>query len=199
MSIGLLLIFLCAITVVFFLILRRKGRKSEVIPFLSTTLATLIGVLLAVTLSDIQTKKNETEDTIKLLKSAKSTLNLNYEYSKGLVESFNYLKSSDSISENYSLPYPDLYEKIIQNDVVSKNISEHSLFQINNVLINLKRIPNSDKLDHELFLKELKRLLHTTSLEIDYQEGNLTLKELELKLDEKSNEVHNLKANNPKP
>ena len=199
MSIGLLLIFLCAITVVFFLILRRKGRKSEVIPFLSTTLATLIGVLLAVTLSDIQTKKNETEDTIKLLKSAKSTLNLNYEYSKGLVESFNYLKSSDSISENYSLPYPDLYEKIIQNDVVSKNISEHSLFQINNVLINLKRIPNSDKLDHELFLKELKRLLHTTSLEIDYQKGNLTLKELELKLDEKLNEVHNLKANNTNP
>lgn len=183
MTLGFLLLLLCIITIVFFVFVRKKNRKGETISFISTTLATLIGVLLAVMLSDLQNQKNDKLDTIKILRSGKKTLELNYEYSKGMINynkksldtlRYKYYETTDTLatlSIQDELPYPDLYENIIQNELVTKNISEFSLFQIYNVLINLRKL-NMGK-TYDIYLVELKKLIAITEIEIQFQQGEI--------------------------
>ena len=65
-----ILIVLGVISLIFLLIVRIYGKKLEITHFISTLLATLIGVLLAVTLSNNANIKKEKVDTVKLLNSA---------------------------------------------------------------------------------------------------------------------------------
>jgi len=150
--------------------------------FISTLLATLIGVLLAVTLSNNANIKKEKEDSIKLLNSASRIVDMTYVYTVGL-ESYIADYKNDSISntdsiilvikEKNPLPYPDLIGTIISNELISKNMSDFSYIQINSVIINLKRNREYESINtYKRSLKELELLLE---LEIDYQKGEIDL------------------------
>ncbi|MCD6598600.1 MAG: hypothetical protein J7L04_12975 [Bacteroidales bacterium] len=174
-----ILIILGVVSVIFLLIIRKKGKKLEVIRFISTLIATLIGVLLAVTLSNNANIKKEKEDSIKLLNSASRIIDMTYVYTVGL-ESYikdyknDSIKNTDSIisiiKEKNPLPYPDLLGIIISNELISKNMSDFSYIQINSVIINLKRNREYGRINtYKRSLKELELLLE---LEIDLQVMN---------------------------
>ena|GEM_PF-2078391 len=177
-----ILIILGVVSLIFLLILRRKESKLEMTRFISTLLATLIGVLLAVTLSNNANIKKEKEDSIKLLNSASRIVDMTYVYTVGL-ESYIADYKNDSISntdsiilvikEKNPLPYPDLIGTIISNELISKNMSDFSYIQINSVIINLKRNREYESINtYKRSLKELELLLE---LEIDYQKGEIDL------------------------
>jgi len=172
-------------SVIFLVIIRKKGNKSEVLSFLSTMIATLFGVLLAITLSNSASHKKEISDTIKLLKSANNIIHGTYDYTTGLEKYINKLEK-DSIHYNDSLllvlkehnpiPYPYLMETIISNELIAKNLSEFSHNQIYNSLINLRKVSNYKTIGtYKRFLKETSLLIE---LEVQYQEGDLDLETL---------------------
>jgi len=189
-----ILIGLSVVSLVFLLIIRKNGKKLEITHFVSTLLATLIGVLLAVTLSNNANIKKEKADTIKLLNSATQIINMTYDYTVGL-ESYILELEKDSttnkdsiitiIKEKNPLPYPDLMETIISNELISKNISEFSYIQINSIIINLKRVREYKRINnYKRSLKELEILLE---LEIDFQNGNINLEAMKDRFIAKTN------------
>ncbi|RLD66153.1 MAG: hypothetical protein DRI84_05350 [Bacteroidetes bacterium] len=189
-----ILVVLSIVIIIFLFIIRKKGKKIEITHFISTLLATLIGVLLAVTLSDHANIKKEKEDTVKLLKSADRVIDMTYEYTLGL-ESYILELEKDSINNSDSiirdiknknqLPYPDLMETIISNELISKNISAFSYLQINSAIINLKKVREWGRINtYKRFLNELDILLE---LEIDYQNGDLDEEAMSEQFIEKSN------------
>lgn len=177
-----ILIILGVVSLIFLLIIRKKGQKLEVIRFISTLIATLIGVLLAVTLSNTEKIKKEKEDTIKLINSASQIIDMTYVYTTGLESYILELKKDSinntdslitSIKEKNPLPYPDLIETIISNELISKNMSEYSYVTINSVIINLNRVREYGRINtYKRSLKELELLLE---LEKDYQKGKIKL------------------------
>ncbi len=195
MSNILILIALSVVSLIFLLVIRKKGKKVEITHFISTLLATLLGVLLAVTLSNNANIKKEKVDAIKLLNSATHIINMTYDYTVGL-ESFILELERDStttnndsiitiIKEKNPLPYPDLMETIISNELISKNISEFSYIQINSVIINLKRVREYERINnYKRFLKELMILLE---LEIEFQNGNINLEAMNDRFIKKTN------------
>ena len=194
MSNSTILIVLSVVSLIFLLIIRKKGKKLEITHFISTLLATLIGVLLAVTLSNNANIKKEKEDTVKLLNSADRIIEMTYDYTIGL-ESFILELERDSSNNNDSiitnikeknpLPYPDLMETIISNELISKNISEFSYVQINSVIINLKRVREYERINN--YKRHLKELIILFELEIDFQNGNLKLEAMKERFIEKTN------------
>ncbi len=182
MSNTLILISLGVVSIIFLLIIRKKGEKLVITRFIATLLSTLIGVLLAVTLSNNAKIKKEKVDTVKLLNSAMHITDMNYDYTVGLEEYILELErdstnNNDSIitiiKEKNPLPYPDLMETIISNELISKNISVFSYVQINSVIINLKRVREYERINN--YKRKLKELVILLELEIDFQNGNIKL------------------------
>ena len=178
-----ILITLGVISLIFLIIIRRNGGKVQFIHFISTLLATLIGVLLAVTLSNSEKIKKEKEDTVKLINSASQIIEMTYIYSTGLESYLGELKkgsinNSDSLVAIFKnknpLPYPDLIETIIANELITKNMSEFSYVTINSVIINLNRVRDYESINtYKRSLKELEILFE---MEMEYQKGKLKLK-----------------------
>ncbi|RLD73209.1 MAG: hypothetical protein DRJ07_21115 [Bacteroidetes bacterium] len=194
MSNTLILIALSVVSSIYLLIIRKNGKKLEITHFISTLLATLIGVLLAVTLSNNTSIKKEKLDAIKLLNSATHIIDMTYDYTVGL-ESFILELERDSTTNNDSiitiikeknpLPYPDLMETIISNELISKNISEFSYIQINSVIINLKRVREYDRINN--YKRSLKELMILLELEIEFQNGNINLEVMNDRFIKKTN------------
>lgn len=180
-----ILIIISLISIGFLILLKKKQQKSETLSFVSTLLATLFGVLLAVNLSNRENLKKEKADTVKLLKSAKNIIDNTFDYTKGLGTYIDTIKKDSSYTSNLinklksdnPIPYPDLMENIISNEVVSKNISEYSHNFIFSSLINLRKIANYSSIDTYKFL--LKELEFIIDLEIKYQEREIDEEELE--------------------
>ncbi len=194
MSNSLILIVLSVVSLIFLLIIRKKGKKLEITHFISTLLATLIGVLLAVTLSNNANIKKEKADTVKLLNSAAQIVDMTYDYTVGLESYILELEkdstiNNDSIVSNIKemnpLPYPDLMETIISNELISKNISEFSYVTINSVIINLKRVREYERINN--YKRHLKELMILLELEIDFQNGNINLEAMKNSFIEKTN------------
>ncbi len=185
-----ILILLTIISIIFLIRLHKKGNKSEALSFLSTIIATLFGVLLAVTLSNIENQKKERKDTIKLLYTAQSTITVTYGYTSGLGDfdaKINKDSSKSDFREKNPFPYPYLLESIFVNELVSKNIPEKTHSQINTSLINLQRINNYMKID--AYLKTLEKMHLLIQFEIAYLKGNITLKELDVQKIEFTNSI----------
>ncbi len=194
MSNTLILISLGVVSIIFLLIIRKKGEKLVITRFIATLLSTLIGVLLAVTLSNNAKIKKEKVDTVKLLNSAMHITDMNYDYTVGLEEYILELErdstnNNDSIitiiKEKNPLPYPDLMETIISNELISKNISVFSYVQINSVIINLKRVREYERINN--YKRKLKELVILLELEIDFQNGNINLEAMNDRFIEKTN------------
>jgi hypothetical protein len=179
------LISLSVISILFLIIIRKKGKKSDILSFVSTLIATLIGVLLAVTLSNIENVNKEKSDTIKLLNSASNIIDGTYNYTVGL-ETYVIELEKDSIQNNDStiaitksnnpIPYPDLMETIISNELVTKNLTEYSHNQIYTGLVNFRKVTNYSSIEtYKRLLQELSLLLE---LEIEFQRGDIKLDEM---------------------
>ncbi|MCE7995227.1 MAG: hypothetical protein HEP71_24835 [Roseivirga sp.] len=147
-------------------------------------IATLFGVLLAVTLSNAENLKKEKSDTIKLLKSARNIVSGTYAYTDVLGNYATELKNDSTKSQsalksfetNNPLPYPEFIEPIISSEIISKNITENSHAKIYTSLINLKKISLYQSID--LYKNKLNYLFDLVTLEIEYQKGNISLTEL---------------------
>jgi len=160
-----------------------KITKSEWISFVLTLIATLIGVLIAIWLSNSQVKKKEKADSIKLLQTARLIMQDTYRYTNALhntileMEQDTSVNRIENVKSNNPIPYPHLVETIISNDLVSKNISEYSHSAIYINLINAKKIANYDMV--ACYKNHLEKMILLVSLEIDYLNGKIGSQELE--------------------
>lgn len=154
--------------------------KNQLASFISTLVATLAGVLIAIWLTDSGIKIKEKEDTIKLLQTAKLILTNTSKYSEQLSkriiahekDSINYSqKIIESTKEENPIPYPDLFETIISNELVSKNISEYSHPAIYIALINLRKLANHETIEH--YLNSLEKMTVVLDLEIELLKGEI--------------------------
>ena len=108
----------------------------------------------------------EKEDTIKLLNPAKLIVINNNQYAKSLSHTVielekdpvanNYQKIEEIISSN-PIPYPDVLENLISNELISKYISEFSHNYIYNGLNNLKKLTKYETVDH--YQKSLEEMI----------------------------------------
>lgn len=182
----------------------KKSRipKTELRSFILTLIATLVGVFIAILLTNSGIQKKEKVDTIKLLNTSRLILSDTKLYSQGMSRAVNKIEK-DTTYNNYErisqmkkdnpIPFPYLLETVIANEIVSKNISEYSHSQIYTGLINLKKIANYKMIEtYELLLSELIALI---DLEIQYQKGELDVDEIENRMRTKRDELKKLNPN----
>ena len=159
-------------------------RFSVGINFFLTLIATLVGVLLAISITNYDEEQKEKQDVIKLLNSAITSVDTCRDYSEVLVTYFDKLPSEgDERNDFYlknPLPYPDYLDTFLMQNIVSKNLSGEALSDLNGHLINLKRSRNSKPNLYISVLAETQKLLE---LEIKYQKGELNEAQLEVELD----------------
>ncbi|CAM1369048.1 conserved hypothetical protein [Tenacibaculum litoreum] len=160
--------------------------KNEWISFILTLIATLAGVLIAIWLTNSGIRNKEKEDTIKLLHTAKLILANTSEYSNNLnktilefeQDTVNYTKEKlESVKANNPIPYPDLLETIISNELISKNVSEYSHNSIYNNLINLRKLSQYETAEY--YLKLLEEMMLNLDLEIELLKDEIDINELE--------------------
>ena len=158
-------------------------RHSVGVNFFLTLIATLVGVLLAISITNYEAKQKEKQDVIKLLKSSISSVETCYEYSEELIEYFNNLPKEDELRVEFYLknppPYPEYLDTFLMQNIVSSNLSVATLSDLNEYLINLKR---SRKFDALLYLKVLEQTHKLLELEVAYQEGLISEAQLDLEL-----------------
>lgn len=158
-------------------------RHSIGVNFFLTLIATLVGVLLAISITNYETEQKEKLDVIKLLRSTITSVDACYEYSEELIEYFNKLPKNDEakvafFSKNPP-PYPDYLDTFLMQNIVSKNLSGAALNDLNEYLINLKR---SRTFNAPLYLKVLGQTISLLELEIAYQEGTINEEQLDRQL-----------------
>lgn len=161
----------------------------ELRQFLLTLIATLIGVFIAIALTNMGVDKKEKHDTIKLLNTTKIILENTKSYSKGLNQFILELErdttQTDSlrikkIKNNNPIPYPSLIETVITNETLSKNLSTYTHSEIYNHLLNLKKLANYNTIVN--YEKSLTEFIYLLELEIKYQKGNLDIEALETEI-----------------
>ncbi|QTE24313.1 hypothetical protein [Polaribacter cellanae] len=172
---------ICISSIVILFITYKKGSRQDMLSYISTLMATLFGVLLAVTLSNRSNINKEKKDTIKLINTANTIVSSSYNYSR-VIHKYVEELAKDSIANSNKikivikrnpLPYPEMLKSILTNQIVSKNISEYMQKVIYNNLYNLKKTHNfADIFDYENVLEELKLALE---LEAKYQQEKISL------------------------
>ncbi len=177
--------------------------KSDWVSFIMTLIATLVGVLIAITLTNSEIRNKEKEDTIKLLNTAKLIVKNTNQYAKSLashvieLEKDTITNSNQSIEELKSsnpIPYPDLLETIISNELISKNISEFSHNYIYSGLNNLRKLTKYETVDY--YQKSLEEIILLLDLEIENQKGEINSQEFESKFDKGKFEIENKYSKN---
>ncbi len=160
--------------------------KTDLRSFVLTLIATLAGVLIAITLTNSGIRKKEKEDTIKLLNTSRFILSNTKEYSLVLSNTIeelgkdttaNSIEEISLIKKTNPIPFPYLLETVITNEIVSKNISEYSHSNIYTGLINLRKL--SDYNTVETYEQSLNELIAIVDLEIQFQKGLLDIDEIE--------------------
>jgi len=160
------------------------------INYFLTLIATLVGVLLAIAITNYEESQKEKRDLIKLLNASIESVDTSYDYTHELLNYQVKLKDNDKSKDDFfkrnPAPYPDYLDTFIMQNIVSKNLSDLVLSDLNALLINLKVSKNTSV---PLYVKFLKQTIKTLELEVLFQKGQLTKSELEKKLEqlEKSN------------
>ncbi len=177
--------------------------KSEWVSFVLTLIATLVGVLLAISLTNLGIRNKEKEDTIKLLNTAKLIVTNTNQYAKSLSKTVIELEK-DTIANNYQtieetkfsnpIPYPDLLENLISNELISKYISEFSHNYIYSGLNNLRKLTKYETVDY--YQKSLEEIILLLDLEIENQKGEINSQEFESKFDKGKFEIENKYSKN---
>lgn len=159
-------------------------RYSLSINYVLTLVATLIGVLLAIAISNHEADKKENEDVIKLLGSSMSSVETCHDYTEKLIEYYDSLPKDDESKKDFfsknQPPYPDYLDIFLMQNVVSKNLTSDTLSDLNEQVINLKRSHGSDAFVYLVFLEQTLAIL---SLELSFQKGEISTEQLNAKLD----------------
>ena len=154
------------------------------INFILTLIATLVGVLLAISITNYESDRKEKQDVIKLLNSAITAVETCQGYSEELIEYFINLPDSDNLKQEFyvknPLPYPTYLDTLLMQSIVSKNLSGAALTELNQLLINLKR---SRQNNSSLYLIALSQAIKVLSLEIAFQNHEITEHQLNAQLD----------------
>lgn len=172
----------------FILLPKFKGfteRYSLSINYFLTLVATLVGVLLAIAITNHEAEKKEKQDFIKLLRSAITSVETCYDYTGKLIEYFDQLPSEDALKSEFYVknqpPYPNYLDSFLMQNIVSKNLSSDALSELNEQVINLKIIRDNDAVTYHSFLDETRNIL---SLELSFQEGEISQAQLDKRLGE---------------
>ena len=88
---------------------------------------------------------------------------------------------------NNPIPYPDLLETIISNELVAKNVSEYTHNSIYKLLLNLKKTSNYEAVGH--YHQFLEEMILNLELEIDLLNGEIEVNDLEVKFNSKKSEI----------
>ncbi|KZN34066.1 hypothetical protein N480_23030 [Pseudoalteromonas luteoviolacea S2607] len=161
--------------------------------FVLTLVATLIGVLLAIAISNYDANEKEREDLIKLLYAAEAVVKESQDYSILLLDHYQE-RFSDGVSKEVKttffdknpLVYPEYLDALMSQHIFIKNLSQESLTELSERLIVMKR---AKSIMPEQFIKSTSYVLYILEQERRYQQGEITLIELEVLLDLKEDEI----------
>ncbi|MBQ4838107.1 MULTISPECIES: hypothetical protein [Pseudoalteromonas] len=161
--------------------------------FVLTLVATLVGVLLAIAISNYDEDERERRDLIKLLYAAKAVASESLDYSHAVMD---YYKSNEAGEEtkeskarffkNNPLPYPDYLDALMSQQLFIKNLSQESLTELSESLIVMKR---AKIYRPRLFISNLTFALYVLDQERLFQEGKISMMELERRLSEKERQL----------
>lgn len=168
------------------------------INYFLTLVATLVGVLLAIAITNHEADKKEKQDFIKLLHSSISSVEACYEYTENIIKEFEQLTPEDAQKTQFYAqnqpPYPNYLDTFLMQNIVSKNLSSNALSDLNEQIINLKIVREKDANIYLSFLGETRNIL---SLELLYQQGKIDSTEFEKRLGELGLQgVIHIKSNN---
>ena len=173
------------------------ARNSVGFNFFLTLIATLVGVLLAISITDYENQLKEKQDLIKLLNSAITAVDTCHDYSEEIIDYYARLAVDDASKpdfyENNPPPYPDYLDTFLMQDLVSKNLSGLSLKKLNENVINLKR---SRVVSPQLYLYFLDQCIKLLELEVAYQAGTKSEKQLQVQHDLLKNTLTDLSQSN---
>jgi hypothetical protein len=162
---------------------KKIGRFPEAMNFTLTVIATLIGVLIAISISVYEENKKEQESVIKFLNAGIDVIRSNLAYTRGLAEIYN--KAPDSLRqeliENNPIPYPDFLEELFRKDLVWQNISQRNLSELNIMMINLKK--SDDYRNLAIFTIQLELVIQLLEIEIQFQQNQLDETDLNQKIE----------------
>lgn len=152
-------------------------KKDHVITFFSTLLATLIGVLVAVGVSEVQKENREKEDVVKILDNTQAVLNsfmlgivnLKRDYDSQIRKKDSHIKL---YKESNPIVYPDFLENVFQHPMIKKHVSNYTQVVFFQSFFDLKRMKRYDMLS--IYIVILKNIENLLALEIDYIEEKLS-------------------------
>lgn len=153
-------------------------RYSLGVNFFLTLIATLVGVLIAILISNYEQAKKETADVVKLLHASIASIETCHQYSDALVEFYQELDDTDALKPQFYSknppPYPVYIDSLLTQNIVSKNLSESTLSDLNELVINLHR----SRSHPALYIKVLEQIAALIRFEIQYQQGDISQTEL---------------------
>ncbi|CCQ11566.1 hypothetical protein PALB_24670 [Pseudoalteromonas luteoviolacea B = ATCC 29581] len=154
------------------------------INFILTLVATLVGVLLAIVITEYEVQEKEREDMVKLLGSSIVSVKTCQSYSEDLVEYFDQLPKGETSKVEFfnknPIPYPDYLDLFLMQDIVGQNISTSTLEELTELMINLKRTRDGKERHYLVILHQIHQLLLA---EVEYQKGNIDELRLEQQIE----------------
>lgn len=183
-------ILIACCTVLFIPSFRQFTKDNELAcNFALTMVATLIGVLLAIAISNYHEDEKERRDLIKLLHAAKAVATESLDYGQAVMAFYQKNEAGSETKNSKAqffgdnpLPYPEYLDALMSQQLFIKNLSQESLTELSESLILMKRA-NTHR--PELFLSSLNFVLYVLEQEQRYQQGEISLHELEATLRER--------------
>ncbi|MCF2857796.1 hypothetical protein L1286_09960 [Pseudoalteromonas sp. SMS1] len=161
--------------------------------FALTLIATLIGVLLAIGISNYDSEEKERRDLVKLLHAAEAVVKESQDYSVELYKHYQQHEldkenpdSKRRFFEKNPLVYPTYLDALMSQHLFIKNLSQESLTELSERLIIMKRAQSAMP---KLFIQSTHYVLYILEQERRYQQQHITLLELEALLDVKEDQI----------
>ena len=168
-------------------------RYQTGINFILTLAATLIGVLLAIAITNYDAEQREVDDLIKLLRATSAVVDTSRDYGRQLLDYHDKLADDDpakaAFFDSNPPPYPDYLDTLMAQPLASKNLSGEALTELNNLAINLKK---SRQHHVALYVALLQQTAAVLAEEIRYQQGEIDLTQLDLALERLGRQVNGL-------
>ena len=173
-----------------------KISRSEWVSFVLTLVATLVGVLIAISLSNSSVEKKERLDAIKLFKTMrvlmKSTIHVSTEQNEVIekiqLDTSYTQKFIEQSIKNNPLPFPKYIRATIANREVLSHISSFTHQKIYKELLILEKLANYETATY--YLERLEVLEILLDLEIQYLNGDMSEADIEKEFNKQKNEIH---------
>ncbi|NTS76793.1 hypothetical protein HR060_07905 [Catenovulum sp. SM1970] len=160
------------------------------INFILTLFATLVGVLMAIYISNYEAEKKEQKDLIKLLGAAKVSVSTSIDYSEKINNYYETLADDSPDRSDFYVknkpPYPEYLDSFLAQDIISKNLSAQTLESLTEAQINLKKSLNYNIDMYFVLLQETEAII---DLEIQFQQNLLSANTLEQEQDKLSAQI----------